>query len=503
MKKKLFTAILSIVLAFFFTVDCFSQSENYQKTITIAPSLGFTSMDMQNDASATSKSVYLIVFDTLVKYDTKSGKYIPGLAESWKQLSDTLWQFKLRKGVTFHDGTPFTAEDVKFTVERGLTQSGAKGKFVSIKSVKVVDSYTINFELNAPDYDLVYKLCEPNTGILSRKTFDEKGIEAANKNGTGSYMYKEWVQGDHVTLVRNEKFWGGVKKTPELIIRTIPEASSRLIALQTGEVDYCVDPPAVDLHYIAEDSKLVLWQIPSTNLRHIFLNLRVAPFDNILVRQAVAHAINRENLIAMVYEGNATPAINVMHPASEYYVQVPYYEYDLQKAKKLLAEAGYPKGFTTTIYSSTGTTQKAVASVIQGQLAEIGITVKIQSLETATFNMGVGHGGTYPIAVDGWGGHAIGPDYALRSAFHSKGNVNRSNIEDKNIDKLIDDALAMGNEEERAKKYAEVQKLIMKNANWLPLAVEQINVGVKKSLSGFEPPHGLFHHWENLYINKK
>jgi len=172
MKKKLFAAILSLVMVFFFTVDSFGQSANYQKTITIAPSLGFTSMDVQNDAGATAKSVYLIVFDTLVKYDTKNGKYIPGLAESWKQLSDTLWQFKLRKGVTFHDGSSFTAEDVKFTVERGLTQSGAKGKFVSIKAVKVVDSNTVNFELNAPDYDLVYKLCEPNTAILCKKTFD-------------------------------------------------------------------------------------------------------------------------------------------------------------------------------------------------------------------------------------------------------------------------------------------------------------------------------------------
>lgn len=503
MKKKLFTVILSLILVFFFTTDGFSQAVNYQKTITIAPSLGFTSMDVQNDASATSKSVYLIVFDTLIKYDTVNGKYIPGLAESWKQLSDTLWQFKLRKGVSFHDGSPFTAEDVKFTVERGLTQSGAKGKFISIKAVKVIDSHTVNFELAAPDYDLVYKLCEPNTVIMSKKIFDAKGIEAANKIGTGSYMYKDWVQGDHVTLVRNEKFWGGVKKTPELIIRTIPEASSRLIALQTGEVDYCVDPPAVDLHYIAEDAKLVLWQIPSTNLRHIFLNMKVAPFDNILVRQATAHAINRENLIAMVYEGNATPAVNVMHPTSEYYVEVPYFEYDLQKAKKLLADAGYPKGFSTTIYSSSGTTQKAVASVIQAQLAEIGINVKIQSLETATFNMGVGHGGSYPIAVDGWGGHALGPDYALRSAFHSKGHINRSNIEDKNIDKLIDDALAMGNQEERTKKYAEVQRFIMNNANWLPLAVEQINIGIKKTLQGFEPPHGLSHRWDNLYIIRK
>ena len=271
----------------------------YQKTITIAPSLDFTSMDVQNENGGTAKGVYLLVFDTLIAYDTTKAEYIPGLAETWEQISDTLWQFNLRKGVTFHDGTPFTAEDVKFTIERGLEQKSAKGKFNSIAAVNVIDDNTVQFELNAADYDLTYKLCEPNTAILCKKTFDEKGDEEGNKNGTGPYKYNEWVQGDYLSLVRNENYWGGVKKTEEIVLRYIPEASSRLIALQTGEIDYCVDPPAVDLHYVAEDKNLVLWQIPSTNIRHIFLNVNVAPFDNLLVRQAVAHAINRDDLITV------------------------------------------------------------------------------------------------------------------------------------------------------------------------------------------------------------
>lgn len=472
----------------------------YQKTITIAPSLSFTNMDVQNNNGGTDKSVYVLVFDTLVEYDTTIGEYVPGLAESWEQLSDTQWQFNLRKGVVFHDGTPFTAADVEFTIARGLEQSGAKGKFSSIAKVTVVDDYTILFDLNAPDNDLTYKLCEPNTSIICKKTFEEQGDEAGNKNGTGPYKYNKWVQGDYLSLIRNDEFWGGAKKTEEIVIREIPEASSRLIALQTGEIDLCIDPPAIDLHYVAEDPNLVLWQIPSTNIRHIFLNLNVAPFDNPLVRQAVAHAIDRESLVILVYEGNAQPAVNCMHPISEFYADVPYYEYDVEKAKALLAEAGYPDGFSTTIYSSTGTTQKAVAAVIQAQLAEIGIDVTIQSLETATFNAGVGHGGTYPIAVDGWGGHAIGPDYALRTIFHTEGSVNRSNIEDPAIDALIDKALAESDYEARKALYTEVQEFIMQNANWLPLAIEQINVGLKNTVQGFELPLGLHHHWANLYI---
>ncbi len=477
-----------------------TDATQYQKTINIAPSLDFTSMDVQNDAGGTAKSVYVLVFNTLVEYDSALPGYVPGLAESMEQLTDTLWKVHLRQGVTFHDGTPLTAEDVKFTVERGLEQSGAKGKFNSITTVRILDDYTLEFELTAPDYDLTYKLCEPNTSIICKKTFEEQGEDEGNKNGTGPFKYNEWVQGDYLSLVRNTAYWGGAPKTEEIVIRYIPEASSRLIALQTGEIDICVDPPAVDLHYVAEDPNLVLWQIPSTNLRHIFLNLNVAPFDNLLVRQAVAHAMNRDDLIILVYEGNATPSYNCMHPTSEFYAEVPYYEYDPEKAIALLAEAGYPDGFETTIYSSTGTTQKAVASVIQAQLAEVGITAQVSAVETATFNAGVAHGGTYPIAVDGWGGHAIGPDYALRSTFHSEGHINRSNIEDEHIDQLIDGALATADQVARAKMYEEVQAFIMGNANWLPLAIEQINVGMKNTVQNFELPLGLHHHWRNLFI---
>ena len=512
--KRAALLLLSLVLCLSLFCAAFAEATNsgdpvaveenedtkYQKTITIAPSLDFTSMDVQNEAGGTAKSVFVLVFDTLVEYDTTISEYVPGLAVSWEQISETEWVFKLREGVVFHDGTPFTAEDVKFTFERGMEQSGAKSKLSSIKEINVIDDYTIQFLLNAADFDLTYKLAEPNTSILCKKTFEEKGDEEGNKNGTGPFKYNEWVQGDYLSLLRNDTYWGGAKKTEEIVIRYIPEASSRLIALQNGEIDVCIDPPAIDLHYVEEDPNLILWQIPSTNIRHIFLNLNVEPFDNPLVRQAVAHAINREDLVIMVYEGNAQEAYNCMHPTSEYYIDAPYYEYDPEKAKELLAEAGYPDGFSTTIYSSTGTTQKAVANVIQGQLAEVGITAEIQSLETATFNQGVGHGGTYPIAVDGWGGHALGPDYALRSVFHSEGSINRSNIEDPHIDELIDKALATADHDERAAMYAEVQTFIMENANWLPLAIEQINVGIKNTVQGFELPLGLHHHWANLRI---
>lgn len=475
----------------------------YQKTITFAPSLDFTSMEMQNESGGTAKAVYVLVFNTLIEYDTNNQKLVPGLAESWTQVSDLVWQFKLRQGVKFHNGSDFTAEDVKFTYDHGQKYSGFKNKLVAVTDVKVIDPYTVQYILNAPDSDILYKMCEPNTSIISKAAFDTLKEEEAWKIGTGPFRYGEWVQGDHLNLDRFDGYWDGPRNTERLVVKWIPEAASRLVALQTGEIDICIDPPSTDLHYVTEDPKLTLWEIPSSNIRHIFLNVNVEPFTNPKVRQAVAHAIDRDALIQIVYNGFATPAYNVMHPtlAGDFYEKnIKYYDYDLAEAKALLAEAGYPNGFQTTIYSSSGAVQKAVDSVIQAQLAEIGIDVEIQALETATFNAGVGHGGKYPIAVDGWGGHTMGPDYALRSVFHSTGNINRSNIEDPYVDGQIDKALQLKDESERIAIYKDIQQYVVNNANWLPLAVEQINACMKSTLQGFEMPLGLHHHLRNIYI---
>lgn len=475
-------------------------NSEYQETITIAPSLDFTGTDVQKNSGGTAKSVFVMVYDTLIGKDTMKNELVPGLATSWNQLSDTIWEFNLREGVKFHDGSDFKAEDVKFTIERGKTQSSSKGKLTSVVSVKIVDDYTIQIELDPVDCDIIYKLSEPNTSILSATAFANMDEEEANKIGTGPYMYDEWLQGDYLSLVKYENFWGTAAKTQKVIVRYIPEAASRLIALQTGEIDICVDPPSIDLHYIAEDENLKLLQINSSTLRIVMLNTLVKPFDNEKVRQAVAFAINREDFVTAVYEGNATPCNNIMNPTNEFYKEIEGYSFDLDKAKALLTEAGFPNGFSTTIYSSSGTIQKTVATVLQAQLSKIGIKADIQSLETATFNNLAVLGGDCPILIDGWGGYTVGPDNAIRSFFYSTASYNEGNINDPELDRMLDEAIAEGNLEARKNMYYEIQEYATNLAVMLPIAVEQINVGMKSSLEGFELPDGLFHHWRNLFI---
>ena len=311
--KKLIAAIVSILMIGTSFAGCQTEPEGndsqpddsgYQETITIAPSLDFTGMEVQSNSGGTSKSVYVLTFNTLIEKDTMNNELVPGLAISWEQVSDSSYEFKLREGVKFHDGTDFTAEDVKFTFERGKTQSSSKGKLSSIAGVEIVDDYTVRIELDPIDCDIIYKLTDPNCSILSANAFNTMAEEEAYKIGTGPYQYHEWVQGDYVSLIRFDDYWGELPQTKEIVIRYIPEASSRLLALQTGEIDICIDPPSIDLHYVAEDPDMTLLQVNSSTLRIVLLNELVEPFNNALVRQAIAHAINREDFVSAVYEGN-------------------------------------------------------------------------------------------------------------------------------------------------------------------------------------------------------
>jgi peptide/nickel transport system substrate-binding protein len=501
MRKSFISVLVFFVMLFAATMVGFAAGPkaSYKPEIIIAPSLGFTSMDVQVTTSATDKSVYVMVFDTLCARDNATGEIIPGLAESWRQINPTKLEFKLRRGVKFHDGTPFTAKDVKFTMERAKTQSGTKSRLTTVESITAVDDYTITLNMAQQDVDIIYKLTDPGFSILSSDAFSKLPPAQAFKIGTGAFRYGDWIQGDRLSLIRNTGYWGEGSLSEKITIRFIPEAASRLIALQTGEIDVCIDPSAVDLQFIVKDKKLTLMQIPSTNIRYIGINMSKEPFTRRQVREAIAYALRRDEFVTLVYEGNAMIANNVMHPEYMFYKKIDGFSYNPAKAKLLLAEAGLPNGFSATIFSSQGTTQKAVATVLQAQLAEIGIKLNIQTLETATFNATVAAGQPFDMMVNGWGGYAIGPDNALRPHFHSTGTSNRYQIKDKYIDQMLDKGLSTTDVNERAKIYGELQKYITDQAVFIPIAVELINVGLKAGIKGFRLPNGLFHDFR--YVN--
>lgn len=477
-----------------------SSSGGYKDEIVFAPKLSFDTMDVQNCVSTSTKSVYIWVYNTLVEKDTGTNTLVPSLAESWEQVSDTVWEFKLRQRVKFHNGSDFTAKDVKFTYERGKTQGASKPRLDSMESVEVVDDYTVRITLNQPDMDFIYKITDPNLVILSQEAFDTMSEEEANQIGTGAYRYEEWKHGEYVSVTANPDYWGGEPKTRRIVVRTIPEEAARLIALQTGEVDMIQSPASTDLGYIADDPKLTLAQYPSSTVRYLGLNTTEAPFDNPKVRQAVAYAINRDELIAAVYQGNAMEMRNVMHPDNEFFTEVEGYSYNAEKAKSLLEEAGYADGFTINMISNQAVNDVAICTIVQSQLAKFGITVNLQSMESATFNAAIAEGKGYQLMVSGWSGYTIGPDNALRSILHTDGRINYTNVSDPYIDKTLDEARIISDPDERKALYGELEEYMTNLAAFYPIAVEMLDLGMKADVQGMTLPNGAILDFRNVYI---
>ena len=473
----------------------------YQDTIVYCPKLDFITQDMHHTVSNVTKSAYVWVYNTLVEVDVETQTIVPALATSWDQVSDTQWKFVLREGVKFHNGDAFTAEDVKFSFEIA-NQGNSATRVSGIESMEVVGEYEILINLKAADMDFLYRITAPEVSMLSKNAYDTLAPEEAVKIGTGPYMYGDWQQGDYVNFHAFHEYWGGAPKTENLVLRYIPEASARLIALQTGEVDIIQDPNTIDLNYVAQDPNLRLEQFPSSTVRYLALNQNKAPFDNELVRQAVAHAVNYDEILAAVYQGNATALHNVMHSDNAFYAEVEGFDYDLEKAKELLTQAGYPNGFDTTVLTTNAANDTAIATLLQDQLSKIGIKVTCSTAESAAFSSAIAPGGTYDMMVSGYSGFTYGPDAALRTFWYSTAPLNYTNNKDADVDEKLDTAVAEKDESVRKAIYAELEQYLTSKASFLPLAIELNNLGMKAGVEGIVPPNGAIIDLRNVFIPK-
>ena len=474
---------------------------NYQETITFAPRLDFATMDVQNTPSVVTKSVYYLIYNTLVENDPVKGELIPALAESWNQVSGTEIEFKLREGVKFHDGSDFTAEDVKFTYEKALESDGSKSKLASLDSVEIVDDYNLKIHLKEDNMDFLYTITDPSLSILSEKAFESLGEEKGIQQGTGPYKYAEWAQGDYLDLEANADYWGGAPKTAKIKIRNIPEAASRVIAVQTGEIDVLQEPPASEIPNIQSNQDLQLVPYPGATVNFIGMNVNEAPMDNQTLRKAIAYALNREEIAIGTYQGTATPLNNIMHSSNEFYSEINATENNLDEARKLLAEAGYKEGeLTLTLACNQAATTIAACTIIQAELQQIGINVEINQMENATLSASMSEGKGYHLCYSRWSGYAFGPDYALRQMLYTGGSNNYAHLSDEKMDQMLDAALKISDKEERKAAYKEIEQYSDDLMAVYPILIEDYAFVAKKNVQGIDMPNGPIMNFRNVYL---
>ncbi|KGX88141.1 ABC transporter substrate-binding protein [Pontibacillus litoralis] len=450
------------------------------------------------------------IFETLLNYKEDSTEITPGLAKEWEVSEDGLtYTFMLEEGVKFHDGTDFNAEAVVFNFERWMNGDAEQFPYYTmfggykgeeghvIKEVKAADEYTVTFTLNRPQAPFLKNIAMTPFGMASPAAVKEHGDKfTENPVGTGPFKFKEWKRNERIVLEKNEEYrLEGLPKLNEVIYTVIPENSARLNALMTGEVDLIDGVNPSDVQRIEEDPNLQLLERPSMNIGYLSFTVnRDTPMADKKVRQALSHAVPKQEIIDAFYGGLAEPAKTVMPPSIEgYNDDIEDYKYDIEKAKQLLAEAGYEDGFEFDLwympvprpYIPEG---QKIAEVIQQSFAEIGVTANLQTADWATY-LEKARTGDFDAFLLGWTGDNGDPDNFIYTLLDkdSIGSNNYSYYANDKLHDILIEAQTITEQEKRNELYKEAQEIIHEDAPWIPLVHSTPVVAAKKEISGYIP----------------
>ncbi|SMX37718.1 ABC transporter substrate-binding protein [Maliponia aquimaris] len=357
-----------------------------QTDLTIALQLEPPHLDPTSAAAGAIDSVlYSNVFEGLTRF-TETGAIVPGLAQSWDISEDGLsYTFTLAPGVTFHDGTSFDAEDVKFSLDRARAEDSTnaqKALYEGITEVTVVDPLTVRLTLDLPDGNLLFNLAWGDAVIVSPESIE--AIKSAPV-GTGPFRFSEWKQGDSITLVRNESYWGAAPSLTEATFKFISDPTAAFAAMMAQDIDAFAGFPAPEnLPLFDADPRFQVLRGTSEGETILAMNNKQPPFDNPMVREAVGHAINRQAIIDGAMYGLGTPIGTHFAPHNPDYVDLTgLTPYDPDRARMLLVDAGYAEGFTTTLKLPPPSYARRGGEIIAAQLRDVGIQTEITNLEWA------------------------------------------------------------------------------------------------------------------------
>jgi peptide/nickel transport system substrate-binding protein len=477
MKKGL---ILFFILLFVALAFGPANAARDMDTIVIVQGVDPTTMDPHNHMETPAWNVILNVFDTLLQRDSNI-KMDKILAESYRIVNDKTWEFKIRKGVKFHNGEDLKAENFKFTLERmadpklKLRQTVFQGV---IEKVEVMDDYTFRIITKDPYPVMDAMLCVYGPP-LPIKYFQEKGPEhfALNPVGTGPYKFVRWVKDDYILLEANENYFRGAPKIKKIRFRPIPEATTRVAALQTQEADIITNIPPHLMKLMDWKGRSFVSKVPSVRVIYMaFDTLKPGPQTDNRVRQAIAMGVDMKTNIKKVLEGNG---VLLGSPLTDkhfgYDPSVTPYEYNPEKAKKLLAEAGHAKGFDFTINSPAGRylNDKEMAEAVAGDLRKIGINATVKTHEWGTYMNRMYSHNNPPAYLLGWGNTSFDADFTINPLMRTGKLL--GNVSFPKLDALIDQGISTMDPKKRQKIYSDAVKIMKEEVPWA-WAYQQVDI---------------------------
>jgi peptide/nickel transport system substrate-binding protein len=431
--------------------------------------------------------ILMNLYEGLVRYAPGTLEVEPALAESWEISADgTVYTFTLREGVSFHDGTPVTAEAVKFNFDRMLDEEHPFHDtgpfplsffFSSVEEVEAVDAQTVRFQLDAPYAPFLSNLAYPTGLIVSPAAVEAHGDDfGRNPAGTGPFRFTEWVSNNRVVVEANPDYWGEPTQLQAVVFRPITDANTRVAEMLSGGVDVMVEVPPDNVSMFEEDANFTVYEQAGPHLWFLILNTKEGPMADVRVRQAVNYAIDKQALVENVLQGTAEVAAGPTPPAFAwaYNDELAPYPHSPERARQLLAEAG-AEGASLTFYVTEGGSGMldpvAMGAAIQADLAEVGLDVTIETYEWNTFLGQVNPGleGKADMAQMAW--MTNDPDtlpyLALRTnAWPEDGGFNSGYYSNPEVDQLLEEARRATDQAERAELYKEMQAIVHEDAPW-------------------------------------
>lgn len=450
-----------------------------------------TTMDPGLSTDLYSQQVYSQILEGLVMLDPQ-GVAQPALAQSWSSSADgRTWTFHLRQNVKFHDGTDFTAEDVKYTIERILnpeTRSPQRGLLSQISAVDAVDRHTVRITTRAAFAPILTNLAIA-AYIVPRAAHTRLGRDFARRPvGTGPYKMVEWLPEDRIVLEANPDYYAGRTSMDRVQFRFIPEASVRLAELEAGGLDLIAGVPAQDLRRLRVSLVVDLQEVVGTNYRLLGFNTSVKPYDDVRVRQAIAHAVDKQRLVDVVWPGRGVPAEGPIPPTSwAFDERFKGLGYNPNRAKHLLAESGHGGGLELNLLLSEQEELRREVALLIDQLKQVNITLKPTVVDFPTLLDRLLKT-NYDVLRVGWTTNPE-PDSLLYSPFHTSaiGGFNFTKYRNPRVDELLDRGRTTAAIAERVRIYREAQRLIVQDAPMVFLFHEKRTYAHRKAVSGFKP----------------
>jgi peptide/nickel transport system substrate-binding protein len=476
----------AVMIALLLLIGCSKRPD--ANTLVMIIESSPTNLDPRVGIDAQSERIDDLIFDDLLTRD-EHFNVRPGLADSWDVPDALTYVFHIHHGVRFHDGRPLTSRDVKWTFDsllQGKIRSTKSAVYKLVDRVEAPDEYTVVFHLREPFATLLWNLSDGAIGIVPYGSGDEMTRAPI---GSGPFRFISAEQDKDVVIARNDGYWGEKARVPKVQFIVVPDATTRALELRKGSADIAINAMTVDtVLTLQHDPKLQVLRGPGSVLSYMAFNVRDPILKDVRVRQAIAYAIDRRPILEYLWRGFAEPASSVLPVQSwAYDNHVTRYDYNPEKARQLLDEAGYraTKGvrFHLTMKSSTEESTRLMAAVMQQQLRDVGIVLDIRTFEFATFFADVTKG-AFQLYSLRWIGGNEDPDifeYAFHSSKFPPNGANRSFYSNSQLDSLIQQARHEVNQDKRKLLYAQVQEILARDLPYINLwYLENVLVHAKR-----------------------